>query len=104
MIRTVRGSDGCFRHKNTIEALGSPTIDTGSPRSIHLELPRLINEQDEPMRLLASWLLAEHEGAIFYSGVGGPVTAPIPQQAIGFRLRRWPSEGIAPEFLDWRLQ
>jgi hypothetical protein len=85
-------------------ALGSPTIDAGSPRSIHLELPHLTNEQDEPMRLLASWLLAEHEGALFYSGTGGTVTAVIPQHAIGFRLRRWPSEGIAPEYLDWRFE
>lgn len=85
------------------EALGSPAIGPGPPRSMHLEFPRLINEQDQPMRLLASWLLAEHEGTIFYSGSGGTVTAPVPHQAIGFRLRRWPSEGIAPEFLDWRF-
>jgi hypothetical protein len=85
-------------------SLGSPTIDLGSPRSIHLDLPRLINEQNEPMRLLASWLLSEHEGAVFYSGIGGAVTALIPKQAIGFRLRRWPSEGLAPEYLDWRFE
>jgi hypothetical protein len=67
-------------------------------------LPRSINEQDEPMRLLVSWLLADHEGAVFYSGVGGDLRAPIPDQAIGFRLRRWPSEGLAPEYLDWRFE
>jgi hypothetical protein len=86
-----------------LDALGSPRIDAGPPRSLHLQLPRLINEQDEPMRLLASWLLAEHEGPVFYSGTGGDLSAPIPPQAIGFRLRRWPSEGIAPEYLDWRF-
>ena len=84
-------------------AVGSPRIDAGPPRSLHLELPDSINEQDEPMRLLASWLLGEHEGAIFYSGAGGAVSAAIPPRAVGFRLRRWPSEGLAPEYLDWRF-
>lgn len=85
------------------DALGSPRIESGPPRSLSLDLPRLINEQDEPMRLLASWLLTDHEGAVFYSGTGGAVNAPIPHQAFGFRLRRWPSEGLAPEYLDWHF-
>ncbi|MGD9891537.1 MAG: hypothetical protein AB7R89_27350 [Dehalococcoidia bacterium] len=85
------------------DALGSPRIVSGPPRSLHLDLPCLINEQDEPLRLLASWLLDEHEGAVFYAGSGGAVRAHIPPHAIGFRLRRWPSEGLAPEYLDWRF-
>jgi hypothetical protein len=86
------------------DALGSPQIEAGPPRSLVLNLPSLINEQNEPMRLLASWLLTNHEGAVFYSGTGSAIRAPIPQHAIGFRLRRWPSEGIAPEYLDWRFE
>jgi hypothetical protein len=93
-------TDGIEQH----EVLGSPRIEPGPPRSLSLTLPRLINEQDQPMRLLASWLLPEHEGAVFYSGNGGTVRAPVPAEAVGFRLRRWPSEGLAPEYLDWRFE
>ena len=85
-------------------ALGSPRIEDGPSRLLHLELPQLINEQDEPMRLLVSWLSGEHEGAIFYSGSGGAVSAAIPTDAFGYRLRRWPSEGLAPEYLDWQFE
>lgn len=87
-----------------LAALGSPRIEVGPPRALRLELPRLINEQDEPMRLLASWLFSEHEGANFYSGAGGVVSAAIPAGAFGYRLRRWPSEGLAPEYLDWQFE
>lgn len=86
-----------------LAALGSPRIEAGPPRTLCLDLPHQINEQDEPMRLLASWLLAEHEGAVFYGGSGGAVRASIPDQVRGFRLRRWPSEGLAPEYLDWQF-
>jgi hypothetical protein len=55
------------------------------------------------MRLLASWLLPEHEGAVFHGGTGGAVMAPVPPETVGFRLRRWPSEGLAPQYLDWRF-
>jgi hypothetical protein len=56
------------------------------------------------MRLLASWLVGEHEGTVFYSGTGGAVLSPVPPDAVGFRLRRWPSEGLAPEYLDWKFE
>jgi hypothetical protein len=85
------------------EAAGAPRLTAGPPITLSIELPRLINEQGEPMRLLASWLLAAHEGAVFYAGVGGRVTVAVPDGALGYRLRRWPSEGLAPEYLDWRF-
>ncbi|MGH2586199.1 MAG: hypothetical protein ACRDJE_14900 [Dehalococcoidia bacterium] len=85
------------------EARGSPRLTAGSPATLSIDLPRLINEQDEPMRLLASWLGEEHEGEVFFSGSGGVLTVPIPPDALGYRLRRWPSEGLAPEYLDWQF-
>ncbi|MGH2601732.1 MAG: hypothetical protein ACRDJ9_20390 [Dehalococcoidia bacterium] len=85
------------------EARGSPRLTEGSPATLSIDLPRLINEQDEPMRLLASWLGEEHEGEVFFSGSGGVLTVPIPPDALGYRLRRWPSEGLAPEYLDWQF-
>lgn len=85
-----------------IEELGSPRLAPGPPAVLHLRLPALANEQHEPMRLLASWLVGGGEGANFYSGTGGAATAhPVPAGARGYRLRRWPSEGLAPEYLDW---
>lgn len=83
------------------EALGRPRYERGDPAFLYLDLPRLTNEQHEPMRLLVSWLLPAHEGAVFYGGSGGAVLSPVPPDAVGFRLRRWPSEGLAPEYLDW---
>ncbi len=86
----------------SLDELGSPRLEPGPPAVLHLRLPALINEQGEPMRLLASWLMGETEGANFYSGTGGEETAqPVPATARGYRLRRWPSEGLAPEYLDW---
>ena len=83
--------------------LGSPRIASGPPPVLVLELPELVNEHGGPMRLLLSWLLdGGAEGAIFYSGTGAAALAhPIPPGARGFRLRRWPSEGLAPEYFDW---
>ena len=86
------------------DALGRPRHEPGDPAFLYLDLPRLTNEQQEPLRLLASWLLPEHEGAVFYAGTGGAVMTPVPAAATGFRLRRWPSEGLAPEYLDWLFE
>lgn len=87
----------------TFAERGAPAVAGGVLR---LHLPALINEQDEPMRLLCSWLLTEdNEGPNFYAGAGGePTTHPIPPGVRGYRLRRWPSEGIAPEYVDWMFE
>jgi hypothetical protein len=78
-----------------------PGAGRGPGGEVHLDLPQLTNEQGEPMRLLAAWLMGDLEGAIFYSGTGGTASAyPVPPGATGFRLRRWTSEGLAPEYLD----
>lgn len=83
------------------ETLGAPRLDAGPPAVLRLTLPQLPNEHREPMRLLAAWLCDEGEGAIFYSGSGGTLDVSVPPGARGYRLRRWPSEGLAPEYLDW---
>ena len=84
------------------DELGAPRVIPGDPATLYLSLPQLTNEQGEPMRLLASWLLGDGEGENFYSGTGGDsMTHTIPPDARGYRLRRWPSEGLAPEYLDW---
>lgn len=86
----------------TSTELGSPRLSPGPPLTLRIELPSLINEQGGPMRLLGSWLVGDGEGANFYSGTGGEATAhAVPAGARGYRLRRWPSEGLAPEYLDW---
>jgi hypothetical protein len=44
---------------------------------------------------LAAWLVDREgvEGEFFYDGRGGEVTThPIPEHAVGFRLRCWPPE------------
>lgn len=79
-------------------------IEAGTPPVLHLDLPPHRNAQDEPVRVLATWLLGEYEGGIFFSGRGGTaIRQPVPAEATGIRLRRWPSEGLAPEYLDWRF-
>lgn len=44
---------------------------------------------------MGSWVVAHdgEEGEYFYEGVGGQATThPVPPEAIGIRLRWWPSE------------
>lgn len=85
------------------QLLGSPERDPCDASTLHLKLPRLLNEQGEPMRLLLTWLFdAEREGEVLYAGTGGaPSVHTIAFGAGGYRLRRWPSEGLAPEYFDW---
>lgn len=64
------------------------------------------NEQGEHMLWMASWLVSEEgeEGDWFYSGTGaesGEFKAP--PTAIGLRIRRWPTNGLDPEYVDLSL-
>jgi hypothetical protein len=64
---------------------------------------REINEQGGAMLLFGSWLVDDEgtEGDWFYSGRGDcEETYEIPSNVIGVRIRRWPSEGLDPEYAD----
>jgi hypothetical protein len=55
------------------------------------------------MLWFGSWLSGQDgsEGAWFYSGHGGGAESyPVPPQAIGLRIRRWPNEGLDAEYAD----
>lgn len=55
------------------------------------------------MLWFGSWLTgsAGFEGGWFYSGRGGESAEyPIPANATGVRIRRWPNEGLDAEYAD----
>jgi hypothetical protein len=65
-----------------------------------------LNEQGRPMLWFGSWLEGPegHEGGWFFSGAGGTVTEHRPPHgATGVRIRRWPSDGLDPEYVDLPL-
>ena len=68
-----------------------------------LILPDELNEHGEQMLWHGSWLVSDDgvEGDAFYSGRGG-VTGryALPAAAVGLRVRRWPNEGLEPEYAD----
>lgn len=60
----------------------------------------------QPMPWFGSWLVGdgETEGDWFHSGRGAAETAHAPpDEAVGVRLRYWPSEGLDPEYIDLPL-
>ncbi len=65
--------------------------------------PALPNEHGGRMLWFGSWLVG-HEGAEaawFYSGRGGERGCyPVPPEATGLRIRRWPNEGFDAEYAD----
>jgi hypothetical protein len=70
---------------------------------ITVHWPDAPNEGGAPMLWLGAWLVGDQgvEGDWFHSGRGGAETAhPVPSEATGVRLRRWPNEGLAPEYAD----
>ena len=74
-----------------------------SSRQLTCHWPDLANEHGEPMLWLGSWLVEARgeEGEWFHSGRGPAVTQhSVPKLASGVRIRRWPSEGLAPEYVD----
>lgn len=68
---------------------------------LHLDFPAELNDYDEPLRWIVTWLHLESEGSIVAQGKGpGLAEAPIPTNAVGYRIRRWYSDGVAPEYDD----
>jgi hypothetical protein len=68
-----------------------------------IEWPALENEDGAPMLWFGAWLVGHEgvEGSWFHSGRGEARTRhPIPSDVTGIRLRRWPNEGLAPEYAD----
>ena len=60
----------------------------------------------QPMPWFGSWLVGdgETEGDWFHSGRGAAETShEPPEDAVGVRLRFWPSEGLDPEYIDLPL-
>ena len=58
------------------------------------------------MLWFASWLIGHdgQEGGWFHSARGEKtVTVQVPSNATGVRIRRWPSEGLDPEYVDVEL-
>ena len=65
-----------------------------------------VSDFGEPMAWFGAWLVGDGsvEGAWFYSGRGAAETSHAPPaDAVGVRLRFWPSEGLDPEYLDLPL-
>jgi hypothetical protein len=65
--------------------------------------PAARNEHGDPMLWVGSWLVGGdgEEGEGIYSGRGGERRAyAVPADATGLRIRRWPNEGLEPEYVD----
>lgn len=65
--------------------------------------PAAMNEHGERMLWAGSWLVgsAGAEGDGIYSGRGGERRRyHVPPAATGVRIRRWPNEGLEPEYVD----
>lgn len=61
------------------------------------------NEHGDPMLWVGSWLVggSGEEGEAIYSGRGGERRSyTAPAAATGLRIRRWPNEGLEPEYVD----
>lgn len=73
------------------------------PGSIRIHWPEVANEQGRPMLWFGSWLVDGNgrEGGWFHSGRGGAESAhAVPGDVIGIRIRRWPNDGLEPEYAD----
>lgn len=73
------------------------------PRQITVHWPNTLNEKGTAMLWLGAWLVGAKgmEGDWFHSDRGAAVTAhDIPDEATGIRFRRWPAEGLSPEYAD----
>jgi hypothetical protein len=87
---------------DSLVASGQETSMT-EDRSITVAWPETLNEKGKPMLWLGAWLVGSEgvEGDWFHSGRGGGQTShEIPAEATGVRLRKWPAEGLAPEYAD----
>ena len=71
--------------------------------SIRIRWPEVPNEQGRPMLWFGSWLTGGHgeEAEWFHSSRGGAAgTYDVPPHATGLRIRRWPNDGLEPEYAD----
>ena len=71
--------------------------------TIRIRWPDVENEQGRPMLWFGSWLVGADgsEGGWFHSARGGAEGAySIPAGATGVRIRRWPNDGLEPEYAD----
>ncbi|MEO8540447.1 MAG: hypothetical protein ABI577_11960 [bacterium] len=71
--------------------------------TITVHWPDAANEHGRPMLWFGSWLNGSSgaEGSWIYSGRGGVAVAyPVPEEATGLRVRRWPNEGLDAEYVD----
>ena len=74
-----------------------------SDPALAIEWPEAVNEHGDPMLWFGAWLVGDEgvEGEWFHSGRGTAQTShTVPAAATGVRLRRWPNEGLAPEYAD----
>ncbi len=72
-------------------------------RDLEIDWPELSNEHGDPILWFGAWLVGDEgvEGDWFHSGRGAArTTHAVPSDATGVRLRRWPNEGLAPEYAD----
>lgn len=78
------------------------TIEAGTDELV-IHYPAELNEHGYGLLWFASWIVDGQgtEGDWFYSGRGGESRSEaIPRDAIGVRIRRWPSEGLDAEYSD----
>ena len=76
---------------------------TRTARLVTVRWDVLPNEHGGKMLWLGSWLVgnSDVEGPWFYSGCGGGMSEIVPpEDASGIRIRRWPSDGLTPEYND----
>lgn len=77
------------------------TIPT-PPNMLRVEIEHELNDYGMPLRWMITWLVArDTEGEIVAAGRGeGHVETNVRASVAGYRLRRWTSDGIAPEYED----
>ena len=70
---------------------------------IAIDWPEVSNEQGRPMLWFGSWLVGHegNEGGWFHSARGKAAGQYSPPAgATGLRVRRWPNDGLEPEYAD----
>ncbi len=76
-------------------------------RALRIRWVGEISDFGQPMPWFGAWLVEDgsHEGDWFHSGRGAAETVhQLPPEAVGVRLRFWPSEGLDPEYVDVPLE
>lgn len=74
-----------------------------TPETVRIRWHDSMSDFGQAMPWFGSWLVGDGavEGSWFHSGRGGGETAHTPpSDAVGVRLRFWPSEGLDPEYVD----